>query len=112
MYYYQEHIHGFLENYLKKEHLEIQNYIQLSSKFNDRFYLEIQRHGDQNEIAFEKFNLNKSSEVKIPIIATNEVYYLNQDMHEAHDALTCIGTKTMLMKKIELNIAINITLNQ
>ena len=32
-------------------------YKSLSSKFNDNFYLEIQRHGDQNEIAFEKFNL-------------------------------------------------------
>ena len=29
-------------------------------------------------------------------------------MHEAHDALTCIGSKLILMKKIELNIAINI----
>ena len=27
-------------------------YKSLSSKFNDNFYLEIQRHGDQNEIAF------------------------------------------------------------
>ena len=34
-------------------------------------------------------------------------------MHEAHDALTCIGSKSyMLMKKIELNIATNIILNQ
>ena len=32
-------------------------YKQLLSKFNDRFYLEIQRHGDQNEIVFEKYNL-------------------------------------------------------
>ena len=28
-------------------------YKSLSSKFSDNFYLEIQRHGDQNEIAFE-----------------------------------------------------------
>jgi len=74
-------------------------YEKLSSKFEDRFYLEIQRHGDQNEIAFEKYNLIKSSEIKIPIIATNEVYYLNQDMHEAHDALTCIGTKRYVNEK-------------
>ena len=32
-------------------------YNSLSSKFNDNFYLEIQRHGDQNEIAFEKIQL-------------------------------------------------------
>ncbi len=74
-------------------------YKKLLSKFNDRFYLEIQRHGDQNETAFEKYNLVKSHEIKIPIIATNEVYYLSQDMHEAHDALTCIGSKTYVNEK-------------
>jgi len=74
-------------------------YKSLSSKLNDRFYLEIQRHGDQNEISFEKFNLEQSSKNKIPIIATNEVYYLTPDMHEAHDALTCIGSKTYVNEK-------------
>jgi DNA polymerase III subunit alpha len=74
-------------------------YKSLSNKFNDRFYIEIQRHGDQNEIAFEKYNLKQSLESKIPIIATNEVYYLNPDMHEAHDALTCIGLKTYVNEK-------------
>ena len=65
-------------------------YEKLKIKFKDRFYLEIQRHNDQNEKGFEKFNLNKSLELEIPIIATNEVFYLNKDMHEAHDALICI----------------------
>jgi DNA polymerase-3 subunit alpha len=74
-------------------------YKSLSSKFNDNFYLEIQRHGDQNEIAFEKFNLEQSLKIKIPIIATNEVYYLTPDMHEAHDALTCIGSKSYVNEK-------------
>ena len=43
---------------------------------DDRFYLEIQRHNDLNEVGFEKFNLKKSLELEIPIIATNEVFYL------------------------------------
>jgi len=74
-------------------------YRSLLSNFPNRFYLEIQRHGDQNEIAFEKFNLDQSFKIKIPIIATNEVYYLTSDMHEAHDALTCIGAKTYVNEK-------------
>ena len=69
-------------------------YLKLKSKYNDRFYIEIQRHGDENEVSFEKFNLSKSSELKIPLIATNEVFYLNKDMYEAHDALICIKNKT------------------
>ena len=79
---------------------EIKNiYKKLLSAFNDRFYLEIQRHGDQNEIAFEKFNLKESSSLEIPIIATNEVFYLDKNMHEAHDALICIGSKTYVNEK-------------
>ncbi len=74
-------------------------YKKLKSSFGDKFYLEIQRHNDQNEKAFEKFNLSKSLELEIPIIATNEVFYLNKDMHEAHDALICIGHKTYVNEK-------------
>ena len=74
-------------------------YSKILLSFKDRFYIEIQRHGDQNEKIFEKYNLQKSDKFKIPIIATNEVFYLNKDMHEAHDALTCIGTKTYINEK-------------
>ncbi|MDB3949425.1 DNA polymerase III subunit alpha [Candidatus Pelagibacter sp.] len=94
-------IHGLFGRLFQKGHFEqiSKLYKNLSSKFQNRFYLEIQRHGDENEIAFEKFNLEQSSKVKIPIIATNEVYYLTPDMHEAHDALTCIGSKTYVNEK-------------
>ena len=74
-------------------------YQKLKKNFNDRFYLEIQRHNDENENSFEKFNLNQSNNIKIPIIATNEVFYLSKDMHEAHDALICIGNKTYINEK-------------
>ena len=80
-------------------------YNKIKSKFKDRFYIEIQRHNDQNENGFEKFNLKKSLDLKIPIIATNEVYYLNKDMHEAHDALICIGNKTYVNEKNRLKLS-------
>ena len=94
-------IHGLFGKLFEKGRLEeiSKLYQAISKKFNDRFYLEIQRHGDQNEIAFEKFNLQQSSKLNIPIIATNEVYYLTNDMHEAHDVLTCIGSKTYVNEK-------------
>ncbi len=74
-------------------------YSKLKLNFADKFYLEIQRHGDYNENNFEKFNLSQSSKLEIPLIATNEVYYLNKDMHEAHDALICIKNKTYINEK-------------
>ncbi len=77
-------------------------YNKIKNAFDDRFYLEIQRHNDQNETGFEKFNLKKSLDLEIPIIATNEVFYLDKEMHEAHDALICIGNKTYVNEKNRL----------
>ena len=67
--------------------------------FGDSFYVEIQRHGDEGEKLFEKFLLNTSDLLSIPIIATHEVFYLDQDMHEAHDAYLCVGEKTYVNVK-------------
>ena len=79
-------------------------YNKIKNAFDDRFYIEIQRHNDQNEIGFEKFNLKKSLDLEIPIIATNEVFYLDKEMHEAHDALICIGNKTYVNEKNRLRL--------
>ena len=49
--------------------------------------------------------MNKSLELEIPIIATNEVFYLNKDMHEAHDALICIGNKTYVNEKSRIKLS-------
>ena len=80
-------------------------YSKIKNVFGDRFYLEIQRHNDTNENGFEKFNLKQSVELEIPIIATNEVFYLSKDMHEAHDALICIGNKTYINEKNRLKLS-------
>ena len=80
-------------------------YSEIKKIYGDRFYIEIQRHKEQKEIDFEKFNLNKSLDLEIPIIATNEVFYLDKDMHEAHDALICIGNKTYVNEKHRLRFS-------
>ncbi len=80
-------------------------YTKIKEVFGDRFYLEVQRHKDTNEKVFEKFNLKQSVELEIPIIATNEVFYLSKDMYEAHDALMCIGNKTYINEKSRLKLS-------
>jgi len=82
-----------------------QLYSKLKSTYKDYFYIEIQRHGDANENAFEKFNLSKSLALEIPIIATNEVYYINKIMHDAHDALICIKNKTYINEKNRVKLS-------
>ncbi len=71
----------------------------IKSIFKDNFYLEIQRHNDKGEKLFENFLLNASSKLEIPTIATHEVFYLDQDMFEAHDAYLCVGEKTYVNVK-------------
>ena len=94
-------INGFFgQLYKKGKFSEIEKlYSKLKDEYLDRFYIEIQRHHDQDENGFEKFNLTKSLQIKIPVIATTEVFYINKDMYEAHDALICIKNKTYLNDK-------------
>ena len=74
----------------------------LKNCFKDRLYLEIQRHNEIQEKNFENYLLNLSKFLKLPLIATQEIFYLNQDMFEAHDALVCIGEKNFVDDKDRL----------
>ena len=71
----------------------------LKKEFNDRIYFEIQRHSENEETNFENFILNCSKSLDIPLIATQEVFYINKEMYEAHDALRCIGEKSFIEDK-------------
>ena len=71
----------------------------LKKNFKDRLYVEIQRHNESQEKNFENYLLNISKSLQLPLIATQEVFYLNEDMFEAHDALICIGEKNFVDDK-------------
>ena len=71
----------------------------LKKNFKNRIYFEIQRHKENEETNFENFILNHSKLLNIPLIATQEVFYLNKEMFEAHDALKCIGEKNFIDDK-------------
>lgn len=59
--------------------------------FGDRFYIEIQRHHLPDEQRSEECLLDIAYDLGIPIVATNDAYFLKRDMHLAHDALLCIA---------------------
>ncbi|ORX23199.1 DNA polymerase III subunit alpha [Thermoanaerobacterium sp. PSU-2] len=56
------------------------------------FYLELQYHGlsQQEKVNSELIKLSK--ELNIPLVATNDVHYLNKEDHLAHEVLLCIQT--------------------
>ena len=88
-------LHSLIGELFKRDRLhEIKEiYIFLKKLLQNNFYIEIQRHYDVNEKDLEIFNLGLSRELDIPIIASHEVYYLEKELHDAHDVLMCIGTK-------------------
>ncbi|HAY91118.1 MAG TPA: DNA polymerase III subunit alpha, partial [Rhodobacteraceae bacterium] len=64
--------------------------------FQDRLYVELQRHPGENglpeaEQATERGFIELAYEMDIPLVATNDVYFPNSNMYEAHDALICIA---------------------
>jgi len=64
--------------------------------FSDRLYLELQRHPQgaglpKEENDSEPAFINMAYDLNIPLIATNDVYFDNGEMYEAHDALLCIA---------------------
>ena len=71
----------------------------LKNYFKDRLYIEIQRHNEFQEKNFENYLLSISKSLQLPLIATQEVFYLERDMYEAHDALICIGEKSFIDDK-------------
>ena len=71
----------------------------LKNYFKDRLYIEIQRHNEIQEKNFENYLLNISKSLSLPLIATQEIFYLEKDMYEAHDALICIGEKNFVDDK-------------
>ena len=96
-------------NLFKKNKIQdlINLYSLLNKNFKNNFYIEIQRHNDQNEKEFEKTNLNLSNKLNIPIIATHEVFYLDQSMYDAHDALLCIKNKTYINDRQRFKLSNN-----
>ena len=74
----------------------------LRNSFEDRLYLEIQRHNEFQEKNFENYLLKISKSFQLPLIATQEIFYLDKEMYEAHDALICIGEKNFIDDKNRL----------
>jgi DNA polymerase-3 subunit alpha len=90
--------HGFFGRLFKLNKLkQIEETVkELKNIFKDRFYLEIQRHNEDGEENYENFMIKLSETNQIPLIATQEIFYLKKEMYEAHDALVCIGQKNFV----------------
>ena len=64
---------------------------KLAGFFPGRLYVEISRHGLAEEAQTEERLIDLAYAQDLPLVATNEAFFLEADMFEAHDALLCIA---------------------
>ena len=65
--------------------------VKLHEIFGNRLYMEISRIGLEQEKKTEDTFVDWAYKYNIPLVATNEAYFMNAEMYEAHDALICIA---------------------
>ncbi len=58
--------------------------------FPDRYYLELQRTGRPDEETCIFASVELALALKVPVVATNDVHFINTDEFEAHEARVCI----------------------
>lgn len=79
-------------------------------KYNDifgqgNFYLELQDHGIKEQKPVNEGLVRLSRETGIPLVATNDVHYVEQEDAPAHDVLLCIQTGKTLQDENRLRFS-------
>ena len=86
---------GAIPQYLMEEDYDsAKKYaLQMSSIFGpDRFYLELQDHGIEEQTAVNQGVMRLSRETGLPLIVSNDAHYLRKEDAEMQDVLLCIQT--------------------
>lgn len=85
---------GEVQRNLLDENYEEAKKVALEYKdiFKEGFYLELQNHNMEEQRKVNEFNIKLSNETGIPLVATNDVHYINREDSKAHDILMCIQT--------------------
>ncbi len=60
------------------------------AQFGDDLYIELMRHGQENENRANEVLLDFAKRHQVKIVATNNTYYIKQQDSEAHDILLCV----------------------
>lgn len=59
-------------------------------QFGEDFYLELMRHGQENENRINEVLLKFSEKHDVKVVATNNTFYLNKEDAKSHDILLCV----------------------
>ena len=86
---------GAIPQYLMEEDYDsAKNYaLQMAEIFGpDRFYLELQDHGIEEQTAVNQGVQRLARETGLPLVVTNDAHYLRKEDAEMQDVLLCIQT--------------------
>jgi DNA polymerase-3 subunit alpha len=64
---------------------------EMKAIFGDRYYLELQRNGCDGQEEVNQGLVRIARELRIPLVATNDVHYVDEDDRAAHEVHMCIG---------------------
>ncbi|MEY2736631.1 MAG: putative polymerase alpha subunit, DnaE subfamily, partial [Pseudomonadota bacterium] len=65
--------------------------LQLAAAFPHRFYLELQRAGRADDESHVAAAVQLAARLKLPVVATHPVQFLEPDDYEAHEARVCVA---------------------
>ncbi len=86
-----------LENQTKEAEKILEKYLKI---FKDDFYLEIQRHpGIEDLDRVNRELIRLSRKFGVPLVATNDVHYLEKEDAYAQEVLLCIQTQRTMVEK-------------
>lgn len=66
---------------------------ELKTVFPDRFYLELSRTGRDHEEAYLTHAVEIAQELQIPLVATNDVRFVDESDYSAHETRYCVAHK-------------------
>ena len=79
---------------------EAENWLlKLKALFPDRLYVELHRHTPDEAAKTEDALLNFAYTHELPLVATNDPYFLDPDMHKAHDVLLAMNEGSYVLEK-------------
>ena len=93
-------INGEINYWIQQEQIDVAReklgeFIDIYGK--EDFYLEMHDHGMQQQQKCNRQLLEFCGEFGLQPVAANDVHFLDKSDHEAHDALICIGTNSMVL---------------
>ncbi|MFW5837592.1 MAG: DNA polymerase III subunit alpha, partial [Desulfovibrionaceae bacterium] len=92
---------GGVSQALLKQGLEagVEEAREYADIFPGSFYLELQENGLPEQARVNEMMLDVARKTELPLAATNDCHYLDQEDYEAHDILLCIQTASCVDQK-------------